>query len=308
MDKITGIIILIILGLVPHINGQDTLGIYIPEKTEANAARYDHYKSMLLSAYAGSYEKKEGDILGDKHNKFISYFHLDAPADTVFKYLEDALTYDPIRQCYHLFYMKFNFNKMREGKYFPDKMKDLKCYCDSIHARLDSTLIDILSVIKMNDQKYRGDDNFAPWRPGTEAYWEEQSILDLTNQQLIEKIIDRHGYPGRYKVGLEHEEIAFLVIQHADLKIQEKYARIIKDAVENQQLERRYYALLIDRIRMRRNLPQIYGTQLVHNKKRDRLELYKMESLEGIDQLRAKYGLSTLRSYLEHTGAFMPEN
>lgn len=281
-----------------QVSGQD---IYIPEKNDHNAEKYDYYVDLLKGSFT------EGHYWYGFHNTYIAYYHLKAPVDTVFEYINKAIVYDPIIECDMLFSSKFNFAKIAGRGYFPDKLKALKYVCDSIYASLDSTLIDILTIMHENDQKYRADSKYAPWIAGNEKYWEEQAILDDTNQRLIEKIIARHGYPGRRKVGMNHEEIAFMVIQHGDLKLQEKYVGLIKQAVDKGQLSRKYYPLLIDRIRMRQDLPQVYGTQLVHNKKNDRLELYEMESLENIDELRAKYGLSTLRDYLKETGAHMPQ-
>ena len=115
-------------------------------------------------------------------------------------------------------------------------MKKVKNLCDSVYSSFDSTLIDILSIIKESDQKYRADQKYSPWIKGNESYWEEQTIIDSINILLVNKILLRHGYPGRQKVGRELEDVAFMVIQHADIKNQEKHLYIIKNAVEQRQL------------------------------------------------------------------------
>ncbi|HMO39004.1 MAG TPA: hypothetical protein PKC76_15175 [Saprospiraceae bacterium] len=279
--------------------------IYIPDSTIDNKNSYTSYKKLLLYSHKEDLSDPRSD---HKHNIFISYYHLKAPSDTVFKYMRQAIDFDPVTECDLIFKGDYPFIKICSRFYCPEKMEKVKNLCDSVYSSFDSTLIDILSIIKESDQKYRADQKYSPWIKGNESYWEEQAIIDSINILLVNKILLRHGYPGRQKVGRELEDVAFMVIQHADIKNQEKHLYIIKNAVEQRQLYKSAYPLLVDRIRMKKHLPQIYGTQLVHNKKRDRLELYKMESLEGIDELRAKYGLSTLRSYLERTGAFMPEN
>jgi len=273
----------------------------IPARDSSNAEKYEYYVNLLK----GSLQKN--NFWYGFHNTYIAYFHLKAPADTVFKYMHLAIQDDPVNECNTIFKSEYAFFKIAGQSYNPSKMQIVKSLCDSLYASFDSTLMDILTVMYENDQKYRKDSKYDPSVKGNEKYWEEQATLDAVNQMLLQKIIDRRGYPGRQMVGNELEEVAFLVIQHADVKMQEKYLPVIKEAIDRKQLYKNVYPLLIDKIRMRRHLPQIYGTQLIFNKKKDRYELYKVEDLKNIDTLREEYNLMKLSDYLKQTGAVIPD-
>jgi|GEM_PF-4159872 hypothetical protein len=288
-----------------EILAQHASTLYIPEKDSANAERYDYFVDLLKGA------QQEGNfwfgIHNTIHNTYIAYFHLKAPADTVFKYMHLALQDDPVEECNSIFKDEFTFASIAGRFYHPRKMQVVKNFCDSVYASFDSTLIDILNVMHENDQKIRKERNLSPWIKGNEKHWEKQAVLDSVNKVLVEKIIARHGYPGRQLVGMELEEVAFLVIQHADVTTQEKYLPLIKQAVDERQLYESNYPLLVDRIRMHRKLPQIYGTQFVYNQKRDRMELYKVENLQQVDELRAKYNIGTLKEALKANDAVIPD-
>lgn len=46
---------------------------------------------------------------------------------------------------------------------------------------------------------------------------------DKKNLQIIESIISKHGWLGQKDIGMKANATMFMVIQHADLKTQEKY-------------------------------------------------------------------------------------
>lgn len=41
----------------------------------------------------------------------------------------------------------------------------------------------------------------------------KQGVLDIENLHKIEKIIAKHGYPGKSLVGEAYQSVAFMVIQ-----------------------------------------------------------------------------------------------
>jgi hypothetical protein len=86
------------------------------------------------------------------------------------------------------------------------------------------------------------------------------------------------------------------VIQHADLKTQEKYLPIIKEAVKNGKASGANLALLVDRIEMRNGRPQIYGSQITM---KDGISvIYQIADEINVNKRRADVGLQPLEDYV----------
>ena len=282
---------------------------YIPPRVNIDSQVYNRYVSMLLKRY------DEQKFLTDPFDKsvfydqiFICYYYLNSPKDTVFNSLFRAFNFDPISQCDNVFKRTYNFMSVSKGNYYPKEMKLFKCLCDSVWNKLDSSLIDILSIVNDNDKKFRENKDDAPWITGNEKKWQEQNILDLVNQALIHKILKRYGYPDKNKIGLDLLDVPFLVVQHADINFQEEHLEFLIKAVKEGKIRKYLLPNLIDRILMRKNLPQRYGTQLIYNKKNERLELYKVEDLKIIDKLREDFDLDKISTFINNNNAFMYES
>lgn len=282
--------------------------IYLPPRGDIDSSKYEKFKGILFSSF--NIDIKSNDFKlksGAKTQIFNSYYHLNAPKDTVLKYLYNAVTFDPTLTCEYLYRQDFNFNSRTKGKYYPNEMKKIKCICDSVWNTLDSILIGVLNIVQSNDQKYREKESDAPWISGNEQKWVEQKILDSLNQMVIHSLLMTQGYLSKNKIGYDLIEVPYMVIQHADLKYQEAHLEIIRKAVKDDIIGKHLWAPFIDRILMRKNLPQQFGTQLIYNKKRDRLELYKIQDMNNINQLRADYFLGSIERYLKDNNAFLPD-
>lgn len=121
---------------------------------------------------------------------------------------------------------------------------------------------------------------------------------DSLNLIIVTKILDKYGWLSSEAVGYEGNATLFLVIQHADLKTQEKYLPMIKEAVANYKASPSELALLIDRIEMRNNRPQIYGSQMetVDGK----IRVYKIIDPKNVNKRRAEMGLDSIEDYVRH--------
>lgn len=302
MNRTAFFLILICLAL--KVWSQDK--IYIPPQNGLDTSIYQRYSKKLLAEFrddSGARYPTERAVA--KHNVYVCYYHLKAPKDTVFRYIDKSLNFDPIYECDCLFKNQYSFFSIAKSTY-PNEFKKLKFHCDSVWNTLDSILIDILSVVDANDSKYRTGEGDVPWRAGNEYKWIEQRALDSVNQAIVHHILKR-GYPTSRRIGMDLIEVPFYVIQHADLKYQEEHIGILSEAVNKGIIRKNNMAYLIDRMLMRKKLPQRFGTQLIYNKKKDRLELYKVENLEKIDQYREEYGLNKLVVYLKDHNAIIPD-
>lgn len=91
--------------------------------------------------------------------------------------------------------------------------------------------------------------------------WKITETNDSINLRKTEKIIKRHGYPGKDLVGTKLTTAVWYVIQHSKLPIIEKYFPLIIKANENGDLDKQHIAMMEDRMLMYQGKEQIYGTQ-----------------------------------------------
>jgi hypothetical protein len=92
-------------------------------------------------------------------------------------------------------------------------------------------------------------------------------------------------------------------VQHADLTYQEKYFPIMQAAATAGELPIRYVAMLVDRILMRKKLPQLYGSQLTDES--GTLAVYPMEDPQHVDERRAAAGMVPV-SFCAYISMFTP--
>lgn len=128
---------------------------------------------------------------------------------------------------------------------------------------------------------------------------------DSLNELRVTQILDEHGWLGPEEVGEKGNSALFLVIQHADLPVQEKYLPMMQKAVAAGKASPANLAYLEDRVLMRQGKPQRYGSQIVPDKATGAWVLYEVEDPPNLDKRRASVGLGPIREYLDSTGASM---
>ncbi|WP_266368820.1 DUF6624 domain-containing protein [Tellurirhabdus rosea] len=132
--------------------------------------------------------------------------------------------------------------------------------------------------------------------PETRMVVKKMAETDSVNLPEIETIIQKHGYPGKSKVGERMSETAWLVIQHAPLAVQEKYLPVLQKAADKGELSRSSLALLIDRVRLGRGQKQLYGSQVTGDEKGN-MWLAPIEDEANVNKRRASVGLEPIEDY-----------
>jgi hypothetical protein len=275
--------------IVSTVSGQN---FYIPQRGNIDSTTYFRYLGLLKTSFLEDSLEPDSD---HKHNIFIAYDYLGAPIDTILKFVYKSIAYDPIEECVTSCKTP-SYTYSDKIKKYPKEWRKVCLYCDSIFAKFNKGLMDSLKTITENDQKYRKDTDVSAFTGDTAK---KQTELDSANLKIIEEKFRQYGYPGKRLVGTDLSEVAFMVIQHSSLEKQEMYLPLIEKAVKDRDLNRIYLPYLIDRIRMGKKLPQLYGTQLIWNKKKEKLELYPVEDIENVDARRDKMNLMSLKDYLE---------
>jgi len=163
-------------------------------------------------------------------------------------------------------------------------------------------LIPILDSVRNVDQKYRSatianTSSIKQTQKSIVAFEKKSEEIrksDSLNVLLVTKIIDRYGWLGSNEIGYFGMQTIFLVLQHADLATQEKYLPIIRDAFQNKKLSPFYLALFEDRLSIKKNKYQIYGTQLFFSKQLGRHFFLPIHQPEQVTEKRKNIGIDTL--------------
>lgn len=168
-------------------------------------------------------------------------------------------------------------------KFIPDSLKYLL-------PTLDSVLI--------SDQQYRSGNSYTT----TLKHSKTVQYIDSVNLSRIIPIIEKYGILGMKEIGGFGHYAITMTIQHSDLKTQEKYLPLFKEAFIKKKLSGSTYAMLEDRVAMKNKRLQIFGTQvmLLKNKKN---ELYPTIDIDNLQKRRDSIRLiDPIEDYLKQFG------
>ena len=131
---------------------------------------------------------------------------------------------------------------------------------------------------------------------------EEMERIDTKNMNLVSFLLKK-GWPE----GLDKQSYGtiWLIIDHSDTKYQKKYFRLLEKAVEKGDVSMSDLATLKDRILLRSNKKQIYGTQSVRcisDTGEQTLYIWPVKNPERLNQLREEAGLPTIEEYIKVLG------
>jgi hypothetical protein len=127
--------------------------------------------------------------------------------------------------------------------------------------------------------------------------WKTIIYYDSVNLIKVTDIIDKYGWVGPDVVGGRGSSAIFLVIQHSDIKVQDKYLPMMREAVKNKKAQPSSLALLEDRVALRHGKKQIYGSQV--NCDKDGCWVSPLEDPDNVDKRRAEVGLGPLADYVK---------
>lgn len=174
----------------------------------------------------------------------------------------------------------------------------------------DSTyyaLVQRLFTIDADDQEYRNqlDEVSAQFGYNSKEYkllCKNIREKDSINLIKVEAILNQYGWLGADKIGSQGNTTLFMVIQHSNIKTQEKYLPMMRAAVKNKNAKASELALLEDRVALRQGKQQIYGSQLSFNEKTNVYFVLPIVDPVNLDQRRKEAGLPTMAVYLSEMG------
>lgn len=134
----------------------------------------------------------------------------------------------------------------------------------------------------------------------SDGYNKEMEALHNRNAEILNKIIDKIGYPTVDKVGKEANEATWLVIQHSigQPEFMKKCAVLLEKAVNENQGNAKQSAYLTDRIAVFEGRPQLYGTQFDWDENGE-MNPNSFDDLESVNQRRETIGLNLVEEQTE---------
>lgn len=174
---------------------------------------------------------------------------------------------------------------------------------DEMEVLYDKPLQKQLLEISTQDQEIRqqyidATNKFGFANPAVDSLIKVMVYTDSVDLVAIRKILDERGWVGADKVGQEANQTLFLVIQHADLKTQQKYLPMMRNAVKSGNANASSLALLEDRVALREGRKQIYGSQVGRDPNTNKFYVSPLEDPDNVDKRRAEVGLGPLADYV----------
>lgn len=130
---------------------------------------------------------------------------------------------------------------------------------------------------------------------------EKVMAIDEANTARVKEIVAARGWPNSAMVGSDGCHAAFIIIQHADQATQEEMLPLVEASFRAGDLSGECFALLKDRVLMKRGEPQLYGTQILSfdRWKDGRPAVHPIADEKHVDARRAQLGMPPLADYLE---------
>ena len=185
-----------------------------------------------------------------------------------------------------------------------------KEYVTSLNLELKNQL----ENLRMQDQTIRlllPDAAKRFGRESAEYKWFRNELMPRNDSIVLDALItilDKHQWPGIAEVGELANQTIWLVIQHAPLKIQKKYVPLLEKSVTQGESKARYLAFLQDRILMREDQKQRYGTQSLWDSTREQDVIWPVLNPQQINQRRKEVGLAPIEVYAKNNGfLYLPE-
>jgi hypothetical protein len=165
-------------------------------------------------------------------------------------------------------------------------------------------IISDLNYIEKIDQKYAGipfDEliNKYGQKKAWEIFIQKRDSVSLDNQKRIKQLYTKYGYLGFDKVGKENSTKFWLPIQHADndVAFQQKMLKELGKEIKKNNAEKSNYAMLEDRIAVKLNKKQRFGSQLTYNEEGQAIPKNGLLDSLNIDNLRIEYNLPPFKEY-----------
>lgn len=139
---------------------------------------------------------------------------------------------------------------------------------------------------RFGDQKYLDSMNLA-----VKKVFEENCLV-------VKKYFNENSFPGIKENGKDTALQFWAIVQHSDhdVKFQKKVLKAMEKELQNNNVSRRNYAYLSDRVLKNKGEKQLYGTQITWETGLP--TPYPLKYPEKLDEMRKEMGLEPISEYL----------
>lgn len=194
-----------------------------------------------------------------------------------------------------------DFAKLYNDKRWTEVLDLVKENVSRTDTNLNKGLVILLDSVYRDHHSYRLKEVSVKNEFGTEsielaAVRKMMKERDSVNLSIVTNIIDKYGWLGRNVVGFIGNYTIALIISQADIKTQEKYLPLVREAFKNKNVEAYDFAFIEDILALREGKKQSYGSVIV--KMGNKNYVAPIEDAEHVDKRRADLGLKSMNSYL----------
>jgi hypothetical protein len=212
----------------------------------------------------------------------ISYADLYEPNDSVFAYIDKAMSMDSYRICKLLLFRDslVNVNKKARPIFSVDSIKfgDYKNKCQlcidkEMNNRLakinlalkekdvNVELVNLLKSMAYEDQLYRIEISKHTEQQKIDSLWQLQRAIDKRNQFLLDSIFQKYGYPTKKLVTEFYQSNAIIILLHTPSYFQKKHLNMLILSYKSGNAGAIDIMMLLDKICIEDNSKQLFGTQ-----------------------------------------------
>ena len=120
--------------------------------------------------------------------------------------------------------------------------------------------------------------------------------VDKPNTDRLNEIFRQHGLPTEKSIGKDGVQAFLLILQHApDESLRQKLLKPVTKAFKRKEISPMDFANYIDRLLVRQNKPQIYGSNF--EIKEGKLVMSETRKRKDLNKRRQKIGLPTIEEY-----------
>jgi hypothetical protein len=193
---------------------------------------------------------------------------------------------------------------LRDSKSWNNLLTEMQKEVDKKEANYDRPLQTKLLTIYDEDQPIRqqyisAQKEFGYQSKQVDSLGKVMMYKDSINLIKVTEILDNYGWVGADKVGEQANLTLFLVIQHSDLKTQQKYLPMMREAVKNKKATASALALLEDRVALDEGKRQVYGSQIGRDNETNKNFVLPLDDPDNVDKRRAEAGLGPLADYVK---------
>jgi hypothetical protein len=276
---------------------------------------YDDYKKRAETLYkqkeyrssALKYSEAFASIgdkgtINDRYNAACSWAMAKEP-DSAFYHLKRVAASGHFTNLDHL-RKDLDLQSLHQDKRWQEIIALVTKYKDEKEKDYDKPLVAKLDSIFETDQRIRWQADslykkFGPDAPELKALEGKFKTVDSLNLVAVREILDTKGWLGPNIVGERGTQTLFLVIQHADLKTQQKYLPLLQEAVSKNELNPSSFALLKDRIDLREGKKQTYGSQIFRDPTTKEQFVAPLIDPDHVDERRKAVGLQPIAEYVK---------